>query len=46
MAREPIDVIKAQVGLMVVEIAVLTSELEKARERVKELEGQLKHKEK
>lgn len=40
MAREPIDVIKAQVGLMVVEIAVLTSELEKAREQIERLQKQ------
>lgn len=41
MAREPIDVVKAQLGLLMVEVAVLTSKLERSSERITELEGKL-----
>lgn len=41
MAREPIQVIKEQLGNLMAEIAVLSSELEKRDERIKALEAQL-----
>jgi hypothetical protein len=38
MAREPMDIVKMQLGSLLMEVAVLTSQLEQARERIVELE--------
>lgn len=41
MAREPQEIIKMQIGLMMTEIAILTSALEKANEKLKECKCQI-----
>jgi len=46
MARTANDIVKEQLGTLMTELAILTSTLETANERIKELEAQLPTKEK
>ena len=41
MARTANDIVKEQLGTLMTELAILSSQLETANERIKELEAQL-----
>lgn len=45
MARQPIEILKEQLGNLMVEVAVLNANLEQRNERIAELEKQLAAKE-